>query len=270
MSKVTHEIFAPNVEGLPIVYHLDELKDKSCDINWHDAIELLLCTDGEGRLITDGKNLPFSVGDLAVINSNSIHGVARGKNTRYHCLIIDYEFCKQNGVDISRLQFDDVVRSETLNNLYLKLVDTVKGLGSASSFYTVLYARTLLLEILLELCREHLVKQSAVEVAETPRNARVKRVLGYLSSNYSRDLTLDRIAKEVLISKFHLSREFKEATGQTIFGYLNTLRVTAAAKAIRAGQSVSEAAEAAGFENLSYFSRKFKEIMGKSPSEYRK
>ena len=270
MAKVNHEIFEPNVEGLPIIYHVDRPTVHACPLNWHDALEILFCTEGEGRLLVDGRSVPFSLGEIAVINSNSIHGVTRLGEMGYHCIIIDYEFCKQNGIDLFELCFCDVIRSERIKSCYEQLVLEIKRAREERDFYTTLRQRSLLLEILCELCRSHAVKEGTVDGVDATKSRRVKGVIEYLRKNYLSELTLDDIARVACISKFHLAREFKEVTGQTVFGYINALRVTSAAKAIKAGERISDAGESAGFDNLSYFTRKFKEIMGKKPSEYRK
>ena len=96
---------------------------------------------------------------------------------------------------------------------------------------------------------------------------RVKKVMTYLRQNLENPISLDAIASCVGISKYHLSREFKELTGITIFDCLNLLRCRAAMQMLLSGSTVAEAAGASGFENLSYFSRTFKRCIGKLPSD---
>ena len=68
------------------------------------------------------------------------------------------------------------------------------------------------------------------------------------------------------ITKYHLAREFKRITGQTVLTYLNALRCKKAQLLLSEGKTVTEAAFESGFESLSYFSRTYKRIMGAPPS----
>ena len=92
----------------------------------------------------------------------------------------------------------------------------------------------------------------------------------YIRSNFTKKLSLDNIAIYVGISKYHLCREFKTLTGNTIIEFINTLRCTEAKRLIEKGMRVSEAAYTCGFDNLSYFSRTFQHIIGHEPSFFAK
>ena len=60
--------------------------------------------------------------------------------------------------------------------------------------------------------------------------------------------TLDALAAQAGVSKFHLSREFKSTTGLTVVTFINLCRCTEARRLIEEGCSVSEAAATCGFE----------------------
>ncbi|MGN0173818.1 MAG: helix-turn-helix domain-containing protein [Acutalibacteraceae bacterium] len=71
-------------------------------------------------------------------------------------------------------------------------------------------------------------------------------------------------------SREHLSRLFKEATGQTIGAYLNDLRIEhAAAMLTTTYLDIIDIALESGFENLSTFYHLFKKKKGISPKQYR-
>ena len=79
----------------------------------------------------------------------------------------------------------------------------------------------------------------------------------------------ERMARAMGMSKFYLCREFKRATGQTVIEYVNSYRIQKAAQLISGGYTVSEAARACGFENMSFFTKTFKKYLGCLPSSYR-
>lgn len=64
---------------------------------------------------------------------------------------------------------------------------------------------------------------------------------------------------------------FKQATGKTIFNYLNELRIVKAKKLLENGlHSISDVAEMTGFNDAYYFSKVFKKYAGTTPGRYSK
>ncbi|MDR2917989.1 MAG: response regulator [Tannerella sp.] len=83
------------------------------------------------------------------------------------------------------------------------------------------------------------------------------------------DLSVEMIADKVGLSRVHLHRKLKELTNQTTRDFIRNIRLKQAADLL-AGKNltISEVAEATGFNNLGYFSKVFKELYGVSPSTY--
>jgi len=95
--------------------------------------------------------------------------------------------------------------------------------------------------------------------------------LSYLEENYSHHITLEQIAEQVHLHPNYLCARFKMLTGQTLFSQLIRLRIEKAARALReTRQSIQQIAAACGFENAGFFTRKFKDAFGITPSQYRK
>ncbi len=69
----------------------------------------------------------------------------------------------------------------------------------------------------------------------------------------------------------YLNRVFKQATGKTIFNYLNELRIIKAKQFLENGlHSISDVAEMTGFNDVYYFSKVFKKYAGTTPGKYSK
>ena len=86
----------------------------------------------------------------------------------------------------------------------------------------------------------------------------------------SEPLTVDEIADHVKVSKYYFCQEFHKETGYTVVKFINNLRCREAEKLLRGSEyTVSEIARMCGFENLSYFTRTFKSIVGCTPSALR-
>lgn len=92
----------------------------------------------------------------------------------------------------------------------------------------------------------------------------------YLEEHYRERITLDGLAEQFFISKYYLTRVFKEEFGVSINHYLINFRVTKAKQMLRFSQEKLEViGYACGLGAPHYFSRIFKQIEGISPSEYR-
>ncbi|MFM7913124.1 MAG: helix-turn-helix domain-containing protein, partial [Bacteroidota bacterium] len=83
-------------------------------------------------------------------------------------------------------------------------------------------------------------------------------------------MSLDFLARQVGISKYHLIRLFKQVLGITPYQYQQKIRLEQARDAIREGMDVSTAAFVYGFTEVSAFSKAFKKRFGASPGFLRK
>ncbi len=93
----------------------------------------------------------------------------------------------------------------------------------------------------------------------------------YILDHYDKDLSVDDIADEVSLSKYHFSRLFKEETGYSPHEFLYSVRLRNAKKMLsETKQSVNSIAAACGFSNTSHFIRAFKKETLVTPASFRK
>ncbi|MBB1251191.1 helix-turn-helix domain-containing protein [Rhizobium sp. G21] len=101
-------------------------------------------------------------------------------------------------------------------------------------------------------------------------DSRLARVLEFMSENYDQPLTLDRLATEACISRFHFLRLFKEKTGHSPIKHLANIRFAAARRLLLSTDlPISEIARLSGFTSLSGLSKQFTIRFGVSPRQYR-
>ena len=72
------------------------------------------------------------------------------------------------------------------------------------------------------------------------------------------------------MSPAHFSRQFRAAYGETPYSYLMTRRIERAMALLRAGVSVTDACMQVGCTSLGSFSSRFNEIVGETPTAYRR
>lgn len=246
---------------LPFIYHPRfEITHQSKYPNWHENVELLQAMDGSGYVLCDGEKIPLSPDALVVINADTLHSIHTDSRIIYRCLIIDNSFFVSNGVPIRSLYFQKLISSPEIKSLFNRVADQYSRLEH-EDFRSVLEVRTRVLDLVNCLCRNHTIPK-----ADIPSNEYVKQAVIYLRQHIAEPLSLDRLAAELGISKFHLAHLFKLYTGKTIVQTMNLIRCAEAQRMIENGATVSTAAFSCGFENLSYFTRTYKKYMGTLPS----
>ena len=107
-------------------------------------------------------------------------------------------------------------------------------------------------------------------IPEGTRDDKIRKVLSYINENFTQPLTVDMLAEQLFLSRYHFMRLFKSQTGSTVHAYIRQKRLLYAARLIRAGTPVIRAAEEAGFSDYSTFHRAFRETFGTAPGELRK
>jgi AraC-like DNA-binding protein len=101
--------------------------------------------------------------------------------------------------------------------------------------------------------------------------ARLRRVRDRIDREYAQPLDVEALARGVHMSAGHLSREFRQAYGESPYGYLMTRRIERAMALLRRGDlTVTEVCFAVGCSSLGTFSTRFSELVGVPPSTYRR
>jgi AraC-like DNA-binding protein len=101
--------------------------------------------------------------------------------------------------------------------------------------------------------------------------ALLRQVRDRIDREYAQPLDVEALARGVHMSAGHLSREFRAAYGESPYSYLMTRRIERAMALLRRGDlSVTDVCFEVGCSSLGTFSTRFTELVGVSPSTYRK
>jgi AraC family transcriptional regulator len=101
--------------------------------------------------------------------------------------------------------------------------------------------------------------------------ARVNRVIDYVEENIDKDLSLEELAGVAQFSPFYFHRIFSAMVGETLYGFIQRVRVEKAATKLVLNpiKSVTEIAFECGFSSASAFARAFRETFNMSASDWR-
>lgn len=253
-------------KGIPLIYHTSLIRSQASPHdfgNWHVNTEILVVKEGTGYFERDAEVVAVRAGDVFVIPPDKIHSAWSEDYLRYDCLIIDRDFCEENGFPTDFVTFPSVISGS--EELLLK-IDALHAAHVAENKYRSAAVKCALLSLLLSLYPNYATSFSSHNGEEGNIVEIVRETMKFVHENYGKHITLDEIAGKMGISRFYLCREFRRLTGQTLFQYINVVRCKSAHDLIDEGCSVSEAAMASGFENVSYFTRTYKRYFGMLPS----
>lgn len=126
-------------------------------------------------------------------------------------------------------------------------------------------------QLLLELLTELLLNTHELELASSERPRYIEDILKQLDEEFYRNISLDQLAKQYSVSKYHLAKEFKKYTGFPPNEYLINTRITQAKELLKySGLSVADVAKQVGIQNVSHFINLFNHRVEQTPLAFRK
>ena len=234
--------------------------------NWHTNPEIIFIIDGKGFVQYGSDTIEVSRDDIVVVNRECIHRVYSTEGVSFCYIITDESFCRENGIDLTASTFNKIIRDGKTLSLCNCAAERVLEYKQVQTVVSAVKARAAILELFADLLERHVDNCSQPASAKRISEVYVKKVISYLSVNYNMQTSLDELARICGVTKYHLAREFKSYTGQTVFNYVNMIRCKKAEICLARGMTVTATAFECGFYSVSYFSRTYKKFMGKSPS----
>lgn len=251
--------------------------------HFHPEYQITLILKGKGKFTIGESTGRFEKNDMFIIGSNVPH-VFRSSGEYYenskllsHSLSI---FFKEDSFGNGFFKLPELehigdmfpgfnrgikISSDITYNKYFLNVFEHEGLSRIQRFLDLLNAISLSNEIEYLSGKEELIKSSEQS------DKRLNDVFNFVLNNYKNEITLSGISEIANLSEPAFCRYFKKRTRKTFFDFLNELRISEACKLLlNKDLSISEAAFEVGFNNISNFNRKFKSIIGLTPTEYSK
>lgn len=125
--------------------------------------------------------------------------------------------------------------------------------------------------VLLSLFSRFILNENVVSQTDSTTAQKIMDSIQHIGENISEELTVESIATKFHMNVDYYSRVFKEQLGIRPVNFIQSKRIERAQMLLSTTtNSIQEIADKIGLSNLSYFSRLFKRLTGKSPGEFRK
>ncbi len=257
------------------LFHLSEPQKGKIEYHYHEFCKLLLLRSGSGGYWVDGQRYTLQAGDMVLIGSHCVHRPDFEENVPYERIIIyiSPEFLRREsaeGCDLERIfsgERGHILRLEEPDRRKLvQLVSRLEQELSGDAYGRVILCNGMLLRLLVEIGRG-LQSHDAIQASPlTLRSGRIPEMLRYIENHLAEDLDNDTLAREFYISKYHMMRQFRQETGQSIHDYLTERRLIHARELIAQGMSATESCFQSGFRSYSSFTRAYNKRFGRTPT----
>lgn len=232
-------------------------------VHQHEYYELELILDGEAVHSINGESTRLSKGDVVFITPMDRHGF---ENCLFRTITVHFSPTYLSPMFKKALS--------TSENRIVRGVDT-ETRGYFENLYKVFMEKTakhrevkiknlvelILLDLMPDIFEEN---TGALHV-----NDRLSEAIGFVNVNFTKDITLTSIENLYGLTPSYFSRAFKKRVGKSFVSYITEKRIDYAKKLLISGERVIDACYECGFNSERNFSRRFKEMTGFSPNEYR-
>ena len=257
----------------------------------HDYFQVHFHIAGPAQMHLADASRPLAPGMLSFILPDRLHYMTHPPGSKYYVMSFGLQFLRADlcasflelediplwrAPELAPFRFQDAMdfqlEGEQMGTA-VSLCEQMLQENEARSFYSLEWIRSHLFALIGLVARKHAqdFQQSKAEhQTRMSRSAAVRRVDRFLRESYMNRVTLDDAAQAVCLSPNYLSHLLKRERGKSFLDLLAGLRMDAAKALLRTTDlRVADVAARSGFKDEAYFSRRFRQIEGCAPTEFR-
>lgn len=229
------------------------------EMHLHEYSEVLYCKSGEGMVTVNGQQIMLRKQQFIWLPPNYIHQYVF-QNSELICAVFSN--------DLIPLFFQSAAKKQ----LTVSALDAGELQPIFEILYTIKKENYILLSGYLNLICAKVIEKSKFEETSHSDLSLYQKVITYLSEHYTEEITLCKLAKMFGYNEKYLSHALHALTGINFRQFLTFYRLNHAKKLLesRTEANITMIAAESGFSAMNTFHRAFKEMLGITPSEYRK
>lgn len=277
------EVFNPSqamTERYYEFHHTYNETPPEVEFHQHPFYEIFFFLSGNVNYIIEGRSYKLRPGDILLTSSSDIHRPDISPGRPYERIVIwladdFFERLKDfYGEDFTACFTDAalkdyrLIRPDSQNIAHLKQLCTQMSKSRQNNAMgSLALTSAYLIEFLVYVSRAYYDAPDSVK-NDTTENEKINQVITYINQNLTEELSLDQLSARFYISKYYLSRQFKQFTGLSLYQYIMKKRLIFARNMLQAGTPVMDACLGCGFNDYSNFLKAFKREFGRNPSKY--
>ncbi len=238
--------------------------------HWHQEIEIFAVFEGSLTFVLGDTPRTLSANQLVLVNSNEIHSIRAPEPNTTLVVQIPLSQFREHLSPAGLISFRHGIPECDPETVTL-LQDLFQSYQSQESghFFKV---KSLYYHLLYRLVTLYQIQFISPEIENLNLNLnKLSRITDYISKNYSRDISLESLARVFHYSPTYLAHMFKRYAGITFKAYLQSIRLEHARHDMETTDlTLAEIASANGFANPKAFSHAFLQQFGFLPSQYRR
>lgn len=256
-------------------HSMDELPDAKLFKlhNHNDIYEILIFLQGNSEFHVEGTVYAMKPYDTVIARSGEMHRMCHNQPiSRYERIVINIHnsfFTKYDCEEFKKiftarpLGVNNHISSQLIiKNNIIEITNSIDNILNTDTNVPEIVIRSKIIDLLY-----NLNKISPDSGTDNHRNEQLKAILMYINENITSPLSLESIAENFYITKYHLCHMFKKQTGFSVNKYITYKRILLARELYSQGKTLLEASSEAGFSNYSNFYKMYKNETGKSPRE---
>ena len=239
-------------------------------VNGAPEDHLMMCMDGHGYAVVNGKKSHLKPGELLIIPRNCRHTYWAAEDEPWSIYWMHFrgEDSSYYVDRIPQVAEPVAIDQESQREAVRLFRDCLGTLESGYSLPTLIYAAQSARHILSLL----LFRNSAMPMKQRAVSRRMNcdAIIEYMHSRIDEPVRLEEFAREAKLSVSHFSEMFRGHTHQSPLSYFTQMKIRAACRLLDlTDKPVKAVAIETGYIDPYYFSRVFKKLMGISPDKYR-
>lgn len=236
----------------------------------HETYEIYCFLSGDADYYVEGTVYPLRSGDILIMKKAEAHSLLIKSPVPYERVVIHFntDALIAEGQALQRLlhflddrplgkcnRYAAGLFPDTHWHYYLEQIHASEDMNLRRAYLTVLVS-------------ELSCADTALTGEQEKESDLVTRVIHYINSHLTEEITLEQISRAFYLSKAQLNRRFKKATGSTVWEYVQTKRLFLARELLQKGQPPTAVCSASGFRDYCTFYRAYRNAFGVSPKTH--
>jgi len=225
----------------------------------------------QGSLVSEYQNqkLTITAGEVVVFTPTT-QVVIHGESCTYY--FINYQLFQMNEKGMSDPFFHSTSKEYMPTKVKIPIRSLTRGLEQ-------MYRHAWSTDVLQQ-CTNHLYFQEWMMLILTEQMKQtnqehnsiqaVEQIIAYIHAFYHEELTVEQLAIKAGMSRRQFTHVFQKLTNHSVTQYVTNIRIEEAKKLLVKNETLASIAKAVGYQDEYYFSRRFKQVVGKSPRQYTK